>query len=196
MRELAGGIEPPFGYAECERQDRWLHLPDDLLHADVIDPETGESFEPGQRGELVISSLSYDAMPFVRFGYEDIVEFERGECPGCGRCGTRVRILGRVGDMLTIDGTEILPYDVSKVVQSVEEMPADLFQFYADSDEELRLKLGYDPELTDDVGPLEDTVAGRVENYTGVSVIVVDSVTEDELRDQGPTHKIPRIIEA
>ena len=104
-------------WGECEQQDG-MHLgARGFVHAELIDPETGEAvgMEDGARGELVLTHLRHRAGPLLRFRTRDHVEVRTSPCP-CGRTGPRVRCLGRTDDMLIVRGVNVFPSAVREVV--------------------------------------------------------------------------------
>jgi phenylacetate-CoA ligase len=193
--ELGGSIEPRWTAMGCGEDPGWLHLPDDHFFAEVVDPETDERVDEDERGELVITPLSYEGMSHLRWGTDDIVKFKRGTC-GCGRTGTRLNIRGRVDDTLCVDGQNVLPLDVLQIVDGVEEMPGNFFQLYPSSEDEgvIKLRLGYDEELTDDPDMLATEVRSLLETDLSLSVEIVETLTEEEIRNLGPQVKVPRIV--
>jgi phenylacetate-CoA ligase len=104
-------------WGECEEQDG-MHLgARGFVHAELIDPETGEAlqFEDGASGELVLTHLRHRAAPLLRFRTRDHVEVRTSPCP-CGRTAPRVRCLGRTDDMLIVRGVNVFPSAVRDVV--------------------------------------------------------------------------------
>ena len=104
-------------WGECEEQDG-MHLgARGFVHAELIDPETGEAREPddGATGELVLTHLRHRAAPLLRFRTRDHVELRTSPC-ACGRTGPRVRCIGRTDDMLIVRGVNVFPSAVREVV--------------------------------------------------------------------------------
>jgi phenylacetate-CoA ligase len=104
-------------WGECEEQDG-MHLgARGFVHAELIDPETGESLamDHGARGELVLTHLRHRAAPLLRFRTRDHVEVRTSPCP-CGRTGPRIRCVGRTDDMLIVRGVNVFPSAVREVV--------------------------------------------------------------------------------
>ena len=100
---------------ECEAQDG-LHAWEDHFLLEVLDPETGEEVPDGQAGELVITTLTKEALPMIRYRTRDITSLERKRC-GCGRTHARIRRLtGRSDDMLIIRGVNVYPSQVEAVL--------------------------------------------------------------------------------
>jgi phenylacetate-CoA ligase len=104
-------------WGECEEQDG-MHLgARGFVHAELIDPETGESLamDDGTRGELVLTHLRHRAAPLLRFRTRDHIEVRNSPCP-CGRTAPRVRCIGRTDDMLIVRGVNVFPSAVREVV--------------------------------------------------------------------------------
>jgi phenylacetate-CoA ligase len=104
---------------ECPYQ-RGSHLAEDHFLAEIIDPETGEQLPYGEKGELVITNLSKEAQPVIRFRTKDITSLNPEPCP-CGRTLVRVsRITGRTDDMLVVRGVNVFPSQIESVLLTVE----------------------------------------------------------------------------
>jgi phenylacetate-CoA ligase len=104
-------------WGECQEQDG-MHLgARGFVHAELIDPETGEALplEDGASGELVLTHLRHRAAPLLRFRTRDHVDVRARPCP-CGRTGPRVRCIGRTDDMLIVRGVNVFPSAVREVV--------------------------------------------------------------------------------
>ncbi|MFL5973190.1 MAG: phenylacetate--CoA ligase family protein [Gaiellaceae bacterium] len=104
-------------WGECEEQ-AGMHLgARGLVHAELIDPETGAALEleDGAEGELVLTHLRHRAAPLLRFRTRDHVEVRTSPCR-CGRTGPRIRCLGRTDDMLIVRGVNVFPSAVREVV--------------------------------------------------------------------------------
>jgi phenylacetate-CoA ligase len=104
-------------WGECEQKDG-MHLgARGLVHAELVDPVSGDVVEldDGARGELVLSHLQHRAAPLLRFRTRDHVHVRMADC-GCGRTGPRVRCIGRTDDMLIVRGVNLFPSAVREVV--------------------------------------------------------------------------------
>jgi phenylacetate-CoA ligase len=111
-------IGPGVG-CECFRQDG-LHLFEDHFYPEIIDPSTGEVLPDGTEGELVITTLSKQAMPLVRYRTRDITALNPEPC-GCGRTVRRIRRIGRRSDdMFIIRGVNVFPSQVEAGLLRVE----------------------------------------------------------------------------
>ena len=111
-----GDIGPSL-WGECPEQDG-MHLgARGFVHAELINPESGEAIEPedGASGELVLTHLQHQAAPLLRFRTRDHVEVRTNPC-SCGRTGPRVRCIGRTDDMLIVRGVNVFPSAIREVV--------------------------------------------------------------------------------
>ncbi len=123
--ELSGPM-----FTECADQ-RGVHIWRDLALVEVIDPETGESLAPGERGELVLTMLQKEALPICRYRIGDVSSVKDGEC-SCGRAHPRIeRITGRVDDMLIIRGINVFPSQIEHVLLGLSEV-GEHFQIEVD----------------------------------------------------------------
>jgi phenylacetate-CoA ligase len=100
---------------ECECQDG-LHGWEDHFLFEVIDPETGKVLPEGEAGELVITTLTKQALPMLRYRTRDITRLTTAPCD-CGRTHVRIlRITGRNDDMLIIRGVNVYPSQIEAVL--------------------------------------------------------------------------------
>jgi phenylacetate-CoA ligase len=114
--ELSGPM-----FCECSEQ-KGFHVWGDLAYVEILDPETGESLGPGEKGELVVTMLQKEALPMIRYRIGDITSFEDGVC-ACGRTHPRVmRISGRVDDMLIIRGINVFPSQIEYALMTIPEV--------------------------------------------------------------------------
>ena len=104
-------------WGECEEQNGMHFGGRGFVHAELIDPETGEALamQDGARGELVLTHLRHQAAPLLRFRTRDHVEVWTSPCP-CGRKALRLRCVGRTDDMLIVRGVNVFPSAIREVV--------------------------------------------------------------------------------
>jgi phenylacetate-CoA ligase len=111
-------IGPGVG-CEC-RQHQGLHIFEDHFYPEIIDPETGEPLPDGTEGELVLTTLSKQAMPMIRYRTRDITMILPGVC----ECGRTIRRIARIGrrsdDMLIIRGVNVFPSQVESALLAIE----------------------------------------------------------------------------
>jgi phenylacetate-CoA ligase len=104
---------------ECERQDG-LHLQEDHFIAEVIDPETGEVRGPGETGELVLTTITKEAFPLIRYRTGDLTSLAAAVCP-CGRTHARMaKVLARTDDMLSVRGVHFFPSQIGEILEGQE----------------------------------------------------------------------------
>ncbi len=104
---------------ECTEKDG-LHIFEDHFIPEVIDPETEEPLGYGEKGELVLTTLTKEALPVIRYRTRDICYLDDSPC-GCGRTLVRMsRVSGRTDDMLIIRGVNVFPSQVETVLLEVE----------------------------------------------------------------------------
>lgn len=104
--------------AECRENKGGLHVFEDHFYPEIVDPETGEPVPVGEPGELVLTTLTKEAQPVIRYRSKDITRFLPGDCP-CGRTSRRIaRLEGRVDDMLIIRGINVYPRTIETVLMA------------------------------------------------------------------------------
>ena len=104
---------------ECQ-QCNGLHINEDHFLVEVLDPATLEPVAPGEIGELVITTLTKEAFPVIRYRTRDLTRILPEPCP-CGRTLRRMsRIMGRTDDMLIIKGVNVFPTQIEAVLFDIE----------------------------------------------------------------------------
>lgn len=168
--ELSGPM-----FTECAEQSG-IHIWKDIAMVEVIDPDTGETLPPGERGEIVLTMLQKEAMPMVRYRIGDISQIDDDVCP-CGRTHPRLRrISGRVDDMLIIRGINVFPSQVEHTLMSMPQV-GEHYEIYVDKEGsldtmEVRVELSREA-FTDDIVKLRDIrqeVADRLREVLNIKV--------------------------
>lgn len=104
---------------ECPHKDG-LHIFSDVFYPEIIDPETGEEVPEGQDGELVITTLTKQGIPLIRYRTRDIVSINYEKCR-CGRTSPRIsKIKGRTDDMIVVRGINVFPSQIEHVLVGIE----------------------------------------------------------------------------
>ncbi|NGO42163.1 phenylacetate--CoA ligase family protein [Streptomyces ureilyticus] len=183
---------------ECREHDGF-HLWEDTVFAECLDIDESGSREvaDGDVGELVATDLDNRAAPLIRYRSEDLVRLSRDAC-GCGRTHARMWVAGRRGDETLVQGRSVVLRDIWQAVEDQPETVAGVFQIVRASREvdELRLRVGYDPELTGDVEALAGRLGKAVHERTGVEP-VLDLRTEEELlQTMTSVAKFPRVVKS
>lgn len=105
--------------AECEAQSG-LHVFEDHFLMEIVDPDTGRPLPDGQEGELVLTTLSKQAIPMIRYRTHDITAIIPEPCP-CGRTLRRIRRIGhRSDDMIIVRGVNLYPSQIETALLKVE----------------------------------------------------------------------------
>jgi len=103
---------------ECE-EHRGMHVHEDHFLPEVVDPATLEPVPPGATGELVLTTLTKEALPVLRYRTRDLTALDPEPCR-CGRTFARIgRITGRTDDMLIIRGVNLFPSQIEQVLLAV-----------------------------------------------------------------------------
>ena len=130
FKEKGGGAYDIYGLSEmggpgvateCQLQ-QGSHIWADHFIPEIVDPKTGEPLEPGEWGELVLTSITREAMPLIRYRVGDLTALIPEPC-GCGRTHPRMEhITGRTDDMLIIRGVNVFPSQIEQIVMRHEEL--------------------------------------------------------------------------
>lgn len=192
------GLSEMFGPGvafECQEQDG-LHIWEDHFLVEVLDPE-GEPCAPGERGELVLTSLTKEAMPLIRYHTGDVTYMMEGDCP-CGRSSVRLhRFLGRADDMLVVRGINVFPSQIEDVLLKIPEI-GDYFQVVVDRKRHALDDISIKVEVSDlaftgelaDLARLQKKVEGELKSVMKIRS-KVELVEKGSLpRTQGKSKKI------
>ncbi|WP_320169647.1 phenylacetate--CoA ligase [Maridesulfovibrio sp.] len=105
---------------ECAEAQDGLHIMEDHFLPEVINPETGDPVAPGEVGELVITTLTKEGIPLIRYRTRDLTKLNYTACR-CGRTFARMqRITGRSDDMLIIRGVNVFPSQIESIIIETE----------------------------------------------------------------------------
>jgi phenylacetate-CoA ligase len=107
---------------ECPEAKDGLHIQEDHFLPEIVDPQTLQPVPDGTRGELVITTLTREAMPVLRYRTGDLTSIRRERCT-CGRTTVRMAwVTGRVDDMLVIRGINVFPTAIEELLLGFEEL--------------------------------------------------------------------------
>ena len=147
LSELIG----PGVAGECAAHDG-LHVNDDHFLPEIVDPASGDPLGPGKEGELVLTALTREALPMLRYRTGDLTSLNPEPC-ACGRTTARMaRVKGRSDDMVVIKGVNVYPSQVEAALLTIVEL-APHYQLVVDRTQEF-------PRLAVHVEPAEGVVAG------------------------------------
>lgn len=162
---------------ECACQNG-LHIFEDHFLAEIVDTETLEPLPMGSEGELVLTTLSKQAMPMIRYRTRDITALVPEPCP-CGRTLRRMRRIGRRSDdMFIIRGVNVFPSQIEAALLRVEgTLPHYQIVLTREQDlDQMEVQVEVTPEVfSDEVRVLEDLqrkLVHSIETITGIRVAI------------------------
>jgi phenylacetate-CoA ligase len=183
--------------SECDAQ-AGLHIFEDHFYPEIIDPETGEVLPDGEEGELVLTTLSKQAMPMLRYRTRDITRLLTEPC-ACGRTIRRIRrITARSDDMLIIRGVNVFPSQIEAALLAVKgtEPHYHILVTRERDMDKVEVQVEVTKALFDDrVGALEELkrkLKHAIESTLGVTVAVTLVEPQTLPRSQG---KIKRVTD-
>jgi phenylacetate-CoA ligase len=153
---------------EC-RLRHGLHINEDHYIAEVVDPATRRPVEPGSEGELVLTTISQEGFPLIRYRTGDITSLDRSRC-ACGRTFARMaRVAKRTDDLIQIHGVGFVPAQIEQILADVDGASPH-YQIVLDRDGgddtlEVRVEVSEKTPLLDEVRTLEhlrQQVAARI----------------------------------
>ncbi|MDL2214363.1 phenylacetate--CoA ligase [Clostridia bacterium OttesenSCG-928-O13] len=172
---LTETIGPGVGM-ECLEAQHGLHIWEDNFIVEIVDPDTGEALPDGELGELVITTISKEGMPTLRYRTHDLTCIIPEPC-ACGRTHRRIqRLRGRTDDMLIIRGVNVFPSQVEAAIMGIEGI-APRYLLVVDrvnNLDVLEVQVELAPELVSDevrkVEQLSRDVGRAIEQVLGISV--------------------------
>lgn len=177
MSELNG----PGVAMECKMKDG-LHVWEDHYIVEIIDPNTGEVLEPGEKGEMVVTTIMKEGMPLLRYRTRDITILDDDPCE-CGLSHARIkRILGRTDDMLKIRGICVFPSQVEEILMKTEGV-SPYYQLVVDRE-------GVMDRLMVKVEVSEDFKTDRL-----TDLVNLQQKLEEELKDTLSIHAVVELVE-
>jgi phenylacetate-CoA ligase len=177
---------------ECECQDG-LHGWEDHFLFEVIDPETGKPLPEGEAGELVITTLTKQALPMIRYRTRDITRLTTQPCD-CGRTHVRIlRITGRNDDMLIIRGVNVYPSQIEAVLLTRPHL-APHYQLVVERKgilDQVRVEVEALPGVsTQQFDAIARDVAHHIKSMIGISTDVAVQATGSIPRSQGKAVRV------
>ena len=159
---------------ECELRNG-LHINEDHFLAEVIDPQTLEVLREGQEGELVITTLTKEGLPMIRYRTRDVTTITRDKCK-CGRTTARMAsVRKRTDDMLIVRGVNVHPREIEALLFDLEHVQPH-YQIVVDREagmEQLTLRVELSPGMISDqmqrLVDLEETIKRRVHAVVGLT---------------------------
>ncbi|MGE0385103.1 MAG: phenylacetate--CoA ligase family protein [Gammaproteobacteria bacterium] len=170
---------------ECRMHDGY-HIWEDNVLVECVDPDGRAARADGEIGELVTTGIDTGwVAPLIRYRTEDLVRISREPC-GCGRTHVRFWPLGRKGDETLVGGRRVMLMDVWAAVEEVPETENALFQMVRPKKEleRLRLRVGYDTDITTNPDAVRDRLAQVIAARVGVEP-EIELMTEKALLERG-----------
>ncbi|NOY70330.1 MAG: phenylacetate--CoA ligase [Deltaproteobacteria bacterium] len=181
---------------ECREAQKGLHIFEDHFIPEIINPETGEVLPYGETGELVITTITKEAFPVIRYRTRDITTLNPEPC-ACGRTIVRMnKVSGRSDDMLIIRGVNVFPSQIESVLMTIEgvEPHYQLEVDRKDNLDTLTVRVEVNEKLFSDevkgLQRLEDKIAKDIKEYLGVSAIVKLAEPKSIERSQGKAIRV------
>lgn len=181
---------------ECVDAKNGLHLWEDHFLAEIIDPVTGEQLPAGQQGELVITTLTKEGTPLLRYRTRDLTSIDYTPC-SCGRTHLRIkRLAGRTDDMLIIRGVNVFPQQIESIIMENEGLSPN-YQLIIDRKnnlDTLEICVEVDGQLFCDeikhLQNLEKRIQKKVKEFLGVTTQVRLLEPHSIERSQGKATRI------
>jgi Coenzyme F390 synthetase len=168
-----------------------IHMWDDYLYFEVIDPKTGKSVPDGQVGELVITTLLKEGAPLIRYRTHDLTRIITGECP-CGSRYPRIDIItGRTDDMVKVKGVNIFPAQFDEILSKIPAAGSE-YQIMIDHlDGKDIITVFFETEISkDERAAVEKEVMKGLKESVGVTVVPKAVDIGDLPRSEKKTNRI------
>jgi phenylacetate-CoA ligase len=147
-----------------------MHYWDDHLYFEIIDPLTGENLEDGQYGELVITTLTKEGAPLLRYRTRDLTRIIPGVCP-CGLNYPRLdRIIGRTDDMVKVKGVNIYPGQIDEVIRDIDGASSEYQVVIDHIDGKDSMTLRVEVELNNDLLEIERCIIENFKKKVGIQI--------------------------
>ncbi|MDR2846341.1 MAG: phenylacetate--CoA ligase [Candidatus Methanoplasma sp.] len=168
-----------------------IHMWDDYLYYEVIDPKTGKVVPDGQPGELVITTLLKEGAPLIRYRTHDITRIITGECP-CGSRYPRIDIIaGRTDDMVKVKGVNIFPAQFDETLSSVAGASSEYQVMIDHLDGKDIITLFFETGVPAETRPeLEKEIVGKLKSSIGITVVPKAVNVGDLPRSEKKTNRI------
>lgn len=178
---------------ECEHHCG-LHVSEDHFIVEVVDPDSGEPRGPGEDGELVLTTVTKQGFPLVRYRTGDITAYTSEPCE-CGRTLARMsRVSGRSDDMIIVEGVNVFPSEIEQILLEFDTIePHYLIVLTRESgvdSVEIQLEIPLQLPFVDDYAKLENfrsSIAETLERRLGLSAKVTFVEHQTIARSTGGT---------
>ncbi len=180
---------------ECGEQSG-LHLFEDHFYPEIIDPDTGDVLPDGEEGELVLTTLSKQAIPMIRYRTRDITAIMPEPCP-CGRTLRRIRRIGRRSDdMMIIRGVNVFPSQIESALMKVKGISPhyQIILTRVSGLDQMEVQFELTPALLGDrireLESLQKTIAHAVQSTVGVNAKITFVEPKTIARSEGKAKRV------
>ena len=155
----------------CEH-NTGMHIWDDFIYLEIIDPKTGEPVPDGEYGEIVITTLVKEGAPLIRYRTHDLSRIIPGSCP-CGRSYPRIDVIqGRTDDMMKIHGVNVFPKQIEEVLAQFSEISSEYQIRISHLDGKDTMRIYVETNGSVDFNDLARRIAEKVKSRIGFTPIV------------------------
>jgi phenylacetate-CoA ligase len=149
-----------------------MHVWDDYLYFEVVDPRTGKTLPDGEMGELVITTLKKEGAPLIRYRTHDLTRIIPGDCP-CGSPYPRIdTISGRTDDMVKVKGVNIFPSQIEELLCKVQGASSEYRFTICHEDGRDNCTLSVECENNTDKAAIEAEIKKQFKSLIGIAVEV------------------------
>ena len=149
-----------------------MHMWDDFIYFEIVDPKTGKNLPDGEIGELVITTLKKEGAPLIRYRTHDLSRIIPGECP----CGSRFprldTIMGRTDDMMKIKGVNVFPAQIEEILKEFSEVSSEYQIRISHLDGKDTMRIYVETNGTVDFLDLAKRIAATVKSRIGFTPLV------------------------
>ncbi len=154
------------------KHDCGMHIWDDYIYLEIVDPETGEPVPDGEWGEIVITTLVKEGAPLIRFRTHDLSRIIPGQCP-CGSRYPRIDTLqGRSDDMFKIHGVNVFPKQIEEVLALYPQLSSEYQIRLSHLEGRDTMRIYVETDGTQDWADLSEEVAHEVKNKIGFTPMI------------------------
>lgn len=154
------------------KYDTGMHIFDDYLYLEIIDPETGKVLPDGEWGEIVLTTLVKEGAPLIRYRTHDLSRIIPGTCP-CGRTYPRIDVIaGRSDDMMKIKGVNVFPKQIEEILSSFPELSSEYQIRISHLEGKDTMRIYVETNGTVDFLDMARRVAERVKSKIGFTPLV------------------------
>ena len=154
------------------KYDTGMHIWDDYLYLEIIDPITGKNVPDGEFGEIVLTTLVKEGAPLIRFRTHDISRIVPGDCP-CGSRFPRIdTLVGRSDDMVKIKGVNVFPKQIEEILHTFPELSSEYQIRISHLDGKDTMRIYIETNGSVNFQQMAEKVAQKVKSRIGFTPIV------------------------